>query len=122
MGQEADDADGKAGVVRSTRCASANEHRALHTPSFKAGADQQPVTALGPGTFGRMERIRSGAFVALILASSASAQNVLQRTLQNDTMPNLVRNPGFEESERLYCSWTQDAAKFSANVAGWNSP
>jgi outer membrane protein OmpA-like peptidoglycan-associated protein len=52
----------------------------------------------------------------------APAQNLLQRTLQNDTMPNLVPNPGFEETTRLYCRWTQDPAKFNANVSGWSSP
>lgn len=61
--------------------------------------------------------------VGLVLVSSSStAQNVLQRQLLNDTMPNLVRNPGFEESVRTFCSWTQDPAKFNANMTGWNSP
>lgn len=69
-----------------------------------------------------MQRISTLAFIAFSSITLASAQNILQRTLQNDTMPNLVRNPGFEESERLYCSWTQDVAKFNANVTGWNSP
>ena len=69
-----------------------------------------------------MQRTVAFGAIFIALASPLSAQNVLQRTLQNDTMPNLVRNPGFEESERLYCSWTQDAAKFGANVTGWNSP
>lgn len=58
----------------------------------------------------------------LLLSSMASAQNVLQRQLLNDTMPNLVPNPGFEESVRTFCSWTQDPAKFNANMTGWNSP
>lgn len=58
----------------------------------------------------------------LLAASSASqAQNLLQR-LQNDTMPNLVANPGFEETVRTYCSWTQDPAKFNANMSAWSSP
>ncbi len=61
-------------------------------------------------------------FTIAIIPSLGSAQNLLQRTLQNDTMPNLVPNPGFEESARLYCSWTQDPAKFNANVNGWSSP
>ncbi len=60
--------------------------------------------------------------VLLLLSSTAAAQNVLQRQLLNDTMPNLVPNPGFEESVRTYCSWTQDPAKFNANMTGWNSP
>ena len=51
------------------------------------------------------------------------AQNLLQRAVLNDTMPNLVPNPSFEETVRTYCSWTQDAAKFNANMSGgWNSP
>ncbi len=52
----------------------------------------------------------------------AIAQTALQRALLNDTMPNLVPNPGFEVSERLYCSWTQDVAKFNKNLEAWNSP
>ena len=47
------------------------------------------------------------------------AQNLLERTLANDTMPNLVPNPGFEEVERTYCAWTTDAAKFNAAVTAW---
>lgn len=54
--------------------------------------------------------------------ADAKAQNLLQRTLQNDTMPNLVPNPGFEESTRLYCGWTQDVAKLNANLTSWQSP
>lgn len=50
------------------------------------------------------------------------AQNLLERTLANDTMPNLVVNPGFEEVERTYCAWTTDVAKFNAAVKGWSSP
>ncbi|MBL7944635.1 MAG: hypothetical protein JNN32_01140, partial [Flavobacteriales bacterium] len=65
--------------------------------------------------------IRSTPFTAVLflLGSTAAAQNVLQRQLLNDTMPNLVPNPGFEESVRTYCSWTQDPAKFNANMTGW---
>lgn len=68
--------------------------------------------------------MRSLTFIVgpLLLSSMASAQNVLQRQLLNDTMPNLVPNPGFEESVRTFCSWTQDPAKFNANMTGWNSP
>src|SRR5262245_10294922 len=51
-----------------------------------------------------------------------SAQNLLQRTVVNDTMPNLVPNPGFERCERDYCAWTQEARKFNENVADWRSP
>lgn len=58
----------------------------------------------------------------LVVVNTAFTQNILQRTLQNDTMPNLVSNPGFEETVRTYCSWTQDAAKFNANMSGWSSP
>lgn len=51
------------------------------------------------------------------------AQNVLQRTLNNDTMPNLVPNPGFEEYKDVPCYWTQQARKFNEQVMiGWNSP
>lgn len=54
---------------------------------------------------------------------SAPAQNLLQRTLGNDTMPNLVPNPGFEQTKRLQCAWTQSAHKFNDEVMiGWNSP
>lgn len=59
---------------------------------------------------------------ALGIGASSFAQNVLQRNLLNDTMPNVVPNPGFEESVRTFCSWTQDPAKFNANMSGWNSP
>ncbi|MCU0320181.1 MAG: hypothetical protein MUE88_08895, partial [Flavobacteriales bacterium] len=61
--------------------------------------------------------------LSLILAPAAlHAQNLLERTLANDTMPNLVLNPGFEDVERTYCAWTTDAAKFNAAVTGWSSP
>ncbi len=69
-----------------------------------------------------MERITTVSIAILSLTITASAQNLLQRTLQNDTMPNLVSDPGFEESTRLYCSWTTDPAKFNANMASWSSP
>ena len=49
------------------------------------------------------------------------AQNVLQRALQNDTMPNLLPDPGFEMTQRLYCSWTQDVDKFNRNMISWSS-
>lgn len=51
----------------------------------------------------------------------ATAQNPFQRAVLNDTMPNLVPNPGFEEA-RPTCVWTTDPAKFAANVTGWSSP
>lgn len=68
--------------------------------------------------------IRSSIFLLTFcgLGTFTNAQNLLQRTALNDTMPNLVPNPGFEESVRTYCSWTQDPAKFNANMSGWNSP
>ncbi|MBK9628887.1 MAG: hypothetical protein IPO56_14655 [Flavobacteriales bacterium] len=66
--------------------------------------------------------LRSLLFSGLLIGSVTSpAQNLLQR-LQNDTMPNLVANPGFEETVRTYCSWTQDPAKFNANMSAWSSP
>jgi outer membrane protein OmpA-like peptidoglycan-associated protein len=61
------------------------------------------------------------AFACSVL--SAPAQNLFQRTLGNDTMPNLVPNPGFEQTKRLQCAWTQSARKFNEEVMiGWNSP
>jgi outer membrane protein OmpA-like peptidoglycan-associated protein len=58
----------------------------------------------------------------LLAPTLLRAQNILDRKLANDTMPNLVRNPGFEEVERTYCAWTTDAARFNAAVRGWSSP
>lgn len=58
----------------------------------------------------------------LALAAALPAQNIIQRTLQQDTMPNLVPNPGFEEYATPFCGWTQDVEKFNTNVAYWNSP
>lgn len=67
--------------------------------------------------------LRSLLFAFLSLAAcTATAQNLLQRTLQADTMPNLVPNPGFEEYRTPYCGWTQDVEKFNSNVANWLSP
>lgn len=60
--------------------------------------------------------------IASTMAAALPAQNLMQRALQNDTMPNVVPNPGFEESNRLYCGWTQDVAKLNANLVGWHSP
>jgi outer membrane protein OmpA-like peptidoglycan-associated protein len=59
---------------------------------------------------------------ALAAACTTTAQTVLQRTLQADTMPNLVRNPGFEEYMKPLCGWTQNVEKFNSNVEAWNSP
>lgn len=69
-----------------------------------------------------MQRSIPTLFTVLACSTVGTAQNVLQRTLQNDTMPNLVVNPGFEESVRLYCRWTTDPAKFNANMGSWSSP
>ncbi len=68
--------------------------------------------------------IRTSLLLAsLSLSFIGSAQNLLQRTLNNDTMPNLVPNPGFEQVKRQQCAWTQEARKFSDEVMiGWNSP
>ena len=71
----------------------------------------------------RLLKFRPVAIVLLLLSPAiANAQNILQRTLQHDTMPNLVPDPGFELTKRLYCSWTQDVSKFNANMIGWSSP
>lgn len=61
--------------------------------------------------------------VLLPCMATLSAQTLLQRTLNNDTMPNLVPNPGFEQVKRQQCAWTQEARKFNEDVMiGWNSP
>lgn len=60
--------------------------------------------------------------LACVATIGANAQNLFQR-LNNDTMPNLVPNPGFEQVKRVPCSWTQEAAKFGEEVmVDWNSP
>lgn len=62
-------------------------------------------------------------FLVTSIANAASAQSLLARELQNDTMPNLVPNASFEQTKRLQCAWTQKARKFSEDVMiGWNSP
>lgn len=68
--------------------------------------------------------IRTSLIIACIaLANISGAQNLLQRALNNDTMPNLVPNPGFEQVKRQQCAWTQEARKFNEEVMiGWNSP
>jgi outer membrane protein OmpA-like peptidoglycan-associated protein len=53
---------------------------------------------------------------------AVSAQNAFQRAVLNDTMPNLVPNPGFEEVIKTSCVWTTDPEKFAANVTAWSSP
>ncbi len=63
-------------------------------------------------------------FALLFTATTAPlvAQTLLQKTLQADTMPNVVPNPGFEDYQRPFCGWTQDVEKFNSNVAHWSSP
>jgi OOP family OmpA-OmpF porin len=60
---------------------------------------------------------------ALLLAPAMlQAQTALQR-LNNDTMPNRVPNPGFEQVLKVPCAWTQEAAKFNGEVmVAWTSP
>lgn len=66
---------------------------------------------------------RSLLLLALAARPALFAQTVFQRALNNDTMPNLVPNPGFEEVKRTPCAWTQQAAKFNEEVmVGWTSP
>lgn len=61
--------------------------------------------------------------VALVLGAGLQAQNLFQRALKNDTMPNLVPNPGFEAYKTLPCTWTQQARKFNEDVmVSWHSP
>ena len=55
-------------------------------------------------------------FLTFVGLYSVSAQTMLQRTLNNDTMPNLVPNPSFETTKRLQCAWTQQARKFNDEV------
>lgn len=71
-----------------------------------------------------MANFRSSFAIAVFVALTQStlAQNVLQRTLNADTMPNLLPDGGFEQHERLYCAWTQEAEKFSKNMTWWDSP
>ncbi len=59
--------------------------------------------------------------ISLGFLAPLHAQNLLERTLQNDTMPNLVPNPGFEEFERLQCAWTTNVEKFNAWISKWQS-
>ncbi|MBL8009250.1 MAG: OmpA family protein [Flavobacteriales bacterium] len=67
--------------------------------------------------------VRTVLLPALLAAAPLFAQTGLQRTLNADTMPNLVPNPGFEETRRLQCAWTQDATKFNEELmVGWTSP
>lgn len=67
---------------------------------------------------------RTMLFPLLLLASGvAHAQDLIQRQLQHDTMPNLVPNPGFEQYQRIPCGWTQQGRKFGEEVmVAWSSP
>lgn len=58
----------------------------------------------------------------LICITSVQAQTLLEKKLGNDTMPNLVKNPGFEQYTKLQCAWTQDVSKFNENLLEWTSP
>lgn len=71
-----------------------------------------------------MHLFRSSALSAavVLMGHLAVGQNAFQRTLNNDTMPNLLPDGGFEQHERLYCAWTQEAEKFSKNMTWWDSP
>ncbi len=70
-----------------------------------------------------MIRVLLLSLLTVLGLGSASAQTMLQRTLNNDTMPNLVPNPSFETTKRLQCAWTQQARKFNEEVmVGWTSP
>lgn len=61
--------------------------------------------------------------LALLCGIHLPAQDILQRALKNDTMPNLVPNAGFEEHRSIPCSWTQQARKFGEEVmVAWTSP
>ncbi|MBK6777809.1 MAG: OmpA family protein [Flavobacteriales bacterium] len=71
-----------------------------------------------------MQRSFHSVLVAALLltVTPAFSQSILQRTLSADTMPNLLPDGGFEQHERLYCAWTQEAEKFSKNMTWWDSP
>ncbi len=61
--------------------------------------------------------------VLLATALAGHAQDLLQRQLQHDTMPNLVPNAGFEQYRSIPCGWTQQARKFGQEVmVAWSSP
>ena len=76
------------------------------------------------GSFAGMIRTTLLLLTAFLLTNAdLCAQNLLQRKLNNDTMPNLVPNPGFELTKRNQCAWTQQARKFNEEVmVDWNSP
>jgi len=60
--------------------------------------------------------------LALTLTGHCFAQNLFEKKMGNDTMPNLVKNPGFEAYTKLQCAWTQNIEKFNKNIVDWNSP
>lgn len=61
--------------------------------------------------------------LALLAAPLLSAQGLFQRALNNDTMPNLVPNPSFEQVIKVPCGWTQQARKFNEEMmTAWYSP
>jgi hypothetical protein len=66
---------------------------------------------------GSFAAMRIGSLLPALLLAPAmlQAQTALQR-LNNDTMPNRVPNPGFEQVLKVPCAWTQEAAKFNGEV------
>jgi OOP family OmpA-OmpF porin len=94
---------------------------AVHIQLFKPGPVLAKHPSNNPDTFVTMERRSILCALLLVVGTPLVAQNVLQRTMQNDTMPNLVPNPGFEDYQRPFCGWTQDVEKFNSNVTGWHS-
>lgn len=92
----------------------------IHGGLFKRSGAFGGTPPPNPGTFGTMRS--ELILLSILLPGLVPAQNLLERTLANDTMPNVVANPGFEEVERTYCAWTTDVSKFNAAVRGWSSP
>jgi len=88
---------------------------------LKPGTKLADGPGMHPGSFASMNVRLLTVILLTALGHTIAAQNLLQRTLNNDTMPNLVPNPGFEEFERLQCRWTQDVEKFNAWFGGWRS-
>lgn len=93
-----------------------------HIRLFKAH-DKSPLSPFKrPVPLTAMERTAAFLITLFLGIPSLFSQSLLQKALQNDTMPNLVPNPGFEEYGRPYCGWTQDVERFNTNVAHWASP
>ena len=61
-------------------------------------------------------------FVAFFLFQTAFSQSLFEKKMSNDTMPNIVKNPGFESYTKLQCAWTQSIDKFNENIVEWTSP